>query len=176
MMAAFGITFELPVLLVFLQVAGVVTPSRSRRGADGRLWPGRLCRHHHAELGSLLDVGSGLAPLVFYELSIVVGTPDPPITVDDPVTLGASRPPSIAGSRRWPAKDPRSPERPVVPPADQSSGAPSDPRMVVVPRRRVAAGGAELRSGTFRSVILLNRSWGHRVGRTGPSFEYRARS
>jgi sec-independent protein translocase protein TatC len=74
MMAAFGLTFELPVLLVFLQVAGVVTPSRL---ASWRRWAIVGLVVFAGVITPSSDPFSMLAlavPLLaFYELSIVVG-------------------------------------------------------------------------------------------------------
>ncbi len=74
MMAVFGITFELPVLLVFLQIAGIVTPSRL---ASWRRWAIVVLVTFAAVITPSSDPFSMLAmavPLVFfYEASIVVG-------------------------------------------------------------------------------------------------------
>jgi sec-independent protein translocase protein TatC len=74
MMAAFGITFELPVLLVFLQIAGVVTPRRLsswRRWAIVGLVAFAGIITPSSDPFSMLALAVPL--LVFYELSIVVG-------------------------------------------------------------------------------------------------------
>jgi sec-independent protein translocase protein TatC len=74
MMAAFGITFELPVLLVFLQIAGVVTPQRLsswRRWAIVAMVAFAGIITPSSDPFSMLALAVPL--LVFYELSIVVG-------------------------------------------------------------------------------------------------------
>jgi sec-independent protein translocase protein TatC len=74
MMAAFGVTFELPVLLVFLQIAGVVTP---RRLSSWRRWAIVGLVAFAGVITPSSDPFSMLAlavPLLaFYELSVVVG-------------------------------------------------------------------------------------------------------
>jgi sec-independent protein translocase protein TatC len=74
MMAAFGITFELPVLLVFLQVAGVVTPSclaSWRRWAIVGLVAFAGIITPSSDPFSMLALAVPL--LAFYELSILAG-------------------------------------------------------------------------------------------------------
>ena len=74
MMAAFGITFELPVLLVFLQIAGVVTPQRLsswRRWAIVGLVAFAGVITPSSDPFSMLALAVPL--LAFYELSMVVG-------------------------------------------------------------------------------------------------------
>jgi len=74
MMAAFGVTFELPVLLVFLQMAGIVTPTQL---ASWRRWAVVALVTLAAIITPSSDPFSMLAMavplLVFYEASIVVG-------------------------------------------------------------------------------------------------------
>ncbi|MHB8220150.1 MAG: twin-arginine translocase subunit TatC [Acidimicrobiales bacterium] len=74
MMAAFGVTFELPVLLVFLQLAGVVTPARL---ASWRRWAIVALVTLAAVITPSSDPFSMLAMavplLIFYEASIVIG-------------------------------------------------------------------------------------------------------
>jgi sec-independent protein translocase protein TatC len=74
MMAAFGLTFELPVLLLFLQLAGVVTPaqlSAARRWAIVGLVALSAILTPSADPLSMLALAVPL--LAFYELSILVG-------------------------------------------------------------------------------------------------------
>jgi len=74
MMAVFGITFELPVLLVFLQIAGVVTPQRLsswRRWAIVGLVSFAAIITPSSDPFSMLAMAVPL--LIFYELSIVIG-------------------------------------------------------------------------------------------------------
>jgi sec-independent protein translocase protein TatC len=74
MMAAFGITFELPILLVFLQIAGVVTPTRLaswRRWAIVGLVAFAGITTPSSDPFSMLALAVPL--LLFYELSIVIG-------------------------------------------------------------------------------------------------------
>jgi len=74
MMAAFGVTFELPVLLVFLQLAGVVTPTQL---SSWRRWAIVALVTLAAVITPSSDPFSMLAmavPLiVFYEASIIIG-------------------------------------------------------------------------------------------------------
>ncbi len=74
MMAAFGVTFELPVLLVFLQLAGIVTPTQLsswRRWAIVALVTLAAVITPSSDPFSMLAMAVPL--LVFYEASIVIG-------------------------------------------------------------------------------------------------------
>lgn len=74
LMVAFGVTFELPLLLVFLQLAGVVTPKRLarwRRGAIIALVAFAAVITPSSDPFSMLALAVPL--VIFYELAIVVG-------------------------------------------------------------------------------------------------------
>lgn len=74
MMVAFGVTFELPVVLVFLQLAGVVTPTKL---ASWRRWAIVALVALAAIVTPSSDPFSMLAMaiplLIFYEASILIG-------------------------------------------------------------------------------------------------------
>jgi len=74
LMAVFGLTFEFPVVLVALELAGVVTPAKLaswRRGAIVVIVAGAAIITPSGDPFSMLALAGPL--YVFYEVSIILG-------------------------------------------------------------------------------------------------------
>ena len=72
---AFGLSFEFPVLLVFLEIVGVLSTERaSRSGADTRSWGSRSSRRSSRPVSDPYTMLAMMIPMyLFYEAAIIIG-------------------------------------------------------------------------------------------------------